>query len=410
MFSQLTLTVYRTFFTYITTWNTPFQWNNQLLELEYTANKSQLLRWRLSSALQIFYTFFIYFRLYQFHIQGGNSINELILQIPFLCAFAGGFCAVLTVLQQSKEIIFIFNQMGKINYMFGKHVVLRKWDLFGVFIAITVTCITIFPYVCAVFFFFNRHGTNFLYSLVDTSSCRKQVQIIVFLCFIWLEILSLYAVCINFVTLLTVVSSFYMHCSYWMALNPKLTQRSGQHSYWMDLNPKLIQQSGRHSYWLGLNPKLAQESGHHTHRIFRLFKLHTQLFNEILSAGFLAPMKEIAGAAIIFPAFALILHHKDLGFVAILLLGFTFASGVTIVLALIFPAGWVWKYSQKVNCNINSNVSLNKRIRNSLSPVGVSIGSFYIIKNYTVILFFDILLRYLCTMLIMLKGKLPRTI
>ena len=377
MFSQLTLTVFRIFFTYFTTWNTPFQWNNQRLELEYTINKSQLLRWRMSSVFQIFYTLFIYFRLYQFHIQGDNSINELILQIPFLCAFAGGFSAVVTVLQQSKEIVLVFNQMSRNNYTFGKHVVLKKWDTFGIFIAIAVTCITSFPYVCAIFFFVNRHGTNFLYSLIDTSGLPKPLQIGVFIIFLWIEIISLYAVCNNFVTLLIVVASFYIHCTYWMSSNLKSLQPLGNKIY----------------------------------KIFPIFTLHTQRFNEIISIRFLAPMKEIAGAAIIFPAFAIILYHSELGFAAMLLLGFTFASGVTIVFALIFPAGWVWKYSVKTKCSQiatnDTSDAMNKRIRNSLSPFGITIGSFYIIKNYTVMSFFDILLRYLSTLLITFKEKSP---
>ena len=369
MFSELTLKAFRIFFTNFAPWNTPFQWNDDTQELEHTRNKFRLLRWRASSLFQLFYMLFMYFRLYQSHIRNEVSINELVLQVPYLCMFIVANSSELTTFHFSKEIVFFFNQMVKTNCVFGRHTVLKKWDASSIVLTISIFAISTFSYICASYFAFHSHGTNFLYSIMDTSNQPKIIQLIVFGIFVVIEIVSLQCICNTFGTLFIIPSSYYVHSSYWLAS---------------------VADSSHHSLTNGL-------------AMFQIFTLLTRRFNEIFSQYFLASIKEVMGIAVTFTAFAIIRYHTTLGFPAILMLCFTLTADIIVVLSIYFASGLVWKYSRKAKRSLNTNHKIDKRVRKSLPTFGIMLGSFYIMKNYTVISFFDILVRYICTLLVFYK-------
>ena len=372
MFSQLTLTVFRLYFTHYTTWNTPLQWNNQRNELEYTKNKLQLFRWRISFLIVTFYTFFIIYRLHESYIGNGIYINELSPQVQRLVTFTLALCSKITVFKRSQEIISSFNQIGKNNKILGQLASVTKWDSYGIFIFVTVIFVpTILPYIATGFFISNSHDPTFIYSIIDTSSHTQFLQTLVFIFFIWFEVISVHCANITFAASFAIIASYYYHASYWLA-----------------------------SY---ANANVSQFSKKEIHKTFQLFTIHTRMFNEAFSTFFLAPMKEVIVVGLIFTVFGIIRYHKNLGFAVIFLLGSLFIAGALAVLALIFPAGWIWKYSLKLKRRMIINTKSDKRIRNSLSPFGIMIGSLYVIKNYTIISFVDILVSQTCSLLIAFK-------
>ena len=145
MFSQLTLTSFQIVFTYFSTWNTPFQWNNKTKEIEITRNKFQLIRWRLNTVFQIIYILFVFFRLYQSYLQDRISMNQLITQFPQLVIFFIYFMAELTTTLHGTELLFIFNQMKKNNFLFSQGIVQKRWDGFGVFWFYLISIGSIYP-------------------------------------------------------------------------------------------------------------------------------------------------------------------------------------------------------------------------------------------------------------------------
>ena len=370
MFSQLTQTAFRIFFTYFSTWNTPFQWNNQTSEIEITQSKFQLVRWRLVFCFQLSYIIFIFYRLYESYIYYGISIDQIILQIPQLVNFFVYFAVELVIFLHSTELLFIFNQMKKNNNLFGQGMISKKWDGFGIFSFYIIIAGSIYPYIFAFFFFFNRNRNQFLYSIITVSVQSDIERIAVFLTFICIEVMSLHCIANTCIILCFVVCPYIIHSSYWMSFKGASPSR------------KTIARS---------------------YLKFQILRLHTSRFNETLCNVYMAPVKEFLSIGFVFSTFSLIRYHDDLEFGSLLMLVFVSSLTLAMLIGVYFPSGWVWKQSVKLKNQILKNDLKEMRRRNYLCPFGIMIGSFYVVKGYTFLSMINILLRYVLRLLVAFK-------
>ena len=255
------------------------------------------------------------------------------------------------------------------NLEFGKDREIRNWDLFSIFIfCMVIAAPGTYPVVFTAFFAFHPNQTNFLYSVLDTSNLSITMEWLVFLIFCWIELVNMTCAAISFSIPFTIVAAYYLQISHWLTAFPNLAHESKK-----------------------------------IHRNFQRFSLYTLRFNGAFSSYFLAPVKDIIGSGFVFTSFSLIRYHSILGWSAIFMLGLTLVACVTILLILILPGAWVWKSSTEIKDKIISNVSLTTRVSKSLRLFGITIGPFYVIKNYTVITFFDILVSTTCSLLIAFK-------
>ena len=158
MFSLLTLKVFRVFFTKFSIWNTPFLWNEETEELEITTGKRQWLRWKLTSTIQLIYSLFIYVRFYQSYRENGASLNDLIFLTPQFGTSIISVVSGITVHRQSLDMVYTFNQMLKNNRLFGKHTVLKEWDVLAFVLAYLLVVVTMFPVLYAGIFILNPTG------------------------------------------------------------------------------------------------------------------------------------------------------------------------------------------------------------------------------------------------------------
>ena len=342
MFSQLTLYSFRIFFTYFSTWNTPFEWNKSKQEIEITKNKSQLLRWRANSIFQFSYAIFIFIRLFQTRSDYGISITNFILRSPQFINLLLYFTAELTIISYKSEIVLIFNQMERNNHLFGKSLLGRKkWDGYGIITFYFIIAGFVYPYVFTGFFIFNRHRNHFLYSIVNISLQSDIEGGIVLFLFISSEVVSVHCIGNTVITLYFVLCSYFVHSTYWLTSEGGTCQR------------------------------------------FQILRLHTSRFNEVFSNVYLAPMKEFFSIGFVFCSFFLIRYHDTLEFGSFVMLGFLGTTVLIMIIAIYFPAGWVWKYSTKMKNHILKQDVIENRRRSYLCPFGIMIGSFYVVKGYT---------------------------
>ena len=372
MFSQLTVITFRIFFKYFSTWNTPFQWNDETREIELTTNKFQLLRWKLSSVFTFAYTGFIIIRMFPSVHRTDIPMNELILQFPQLFIFLGNVFGQLTITLHANTIIFIFKQMVENNRVFGSGLKLipKKWDGIGVFTLYMIFVASTYPYACGCYFYFNRHENTFLYSLIDASGQRNNERVTVFLIFLYVEILSIHCVCNSLISLYFITSVYFVHTSYWMTLDKARSQLA---------------------------------TAEQNIRKFQILFMHTSRFNEAFSKLFLLPLKEILSVVVVVCSVALIRFHNKLELESFVLLWFMVLTASILLTAIYHPAGRVWKVSLTLKNHIGKKDWIKNRRRNFLWPFGIMIGSFYVVKNYTFLSLTHILLKYIFRLLVAMK-------
>ena len=367
MFSQLTITSCRIFFTYFSTWNTPIQWNQLSQEIEITKNKLQLLRSRLISAFQLTYTLFVFIRLYQSYFYYRISMNNFILQIPQLLVIIGSISADLTLCFHSDGIVFVFNQMARNYTLFGEKDLVKGWDVLGLVTGYFTILGPIWSCIFGCFFFFNRHNNSFLYSVVQISVQSDIERITTFLIFLCIEMFSAHCACNTVITCYFVVCSYFVHSSYWLNWSKEKQSRPAKY------------------------------------RKFQTLYIHTSRFNEAFSNTFLVPVKELLSVGFVFCTSSLIRYHGSLEFESFLMWGCFAPATFVSLTAIYFPTGLVWKYSTKFKKNVLKNDSLENRRRNYLRPFGIMISSFYVVKGYTFLSLTQILLRYIFRLLVALK-------
>ena len=216
------------------------------------------------------------------------------------------------------------------------------------------------------FFFFNRQGNLFLYSIHIPIQLHNELALAAFLMFPCFEILSAYSACVIVGSIYFVVSSYFMHSSYWLALNK------------------------RNSIWYL--------------QTFQILHLHTSRLNEAVSHLFMLPLKELLGVGCVFCSFSLIRYHNQLDFGSFVMLVFLEAGCVITLFGIYLPAGWVWKKSLTFKNRIGRNDSMEYNKRNSyLCPFGIMIGSFYVVKGHTFLSIVNIVVRYIFRLLVAFK-------
>ena len=375
MFSQLTLKSLRIFFTYFSTWNTPFKWNTQTQEIEFTSSKSQLRRWKLSLVFTFGYTFFIIIRIYQSIFYTETPMNQVMtLEFPQLLSYTANLFAVVTISWHAKDIVFIFKQMARNNWAFGvgEKIIHKKWDGLGIFISYMNFVTLTYPYVFGCFFYFNRHGSTFLYSLVFTSGQANPdpENVGVALAFVSIEVISIHCISNSIISLHIITCTYFVHSTYWMRLG---------------------------------NMSFSRLTADQNVRKFQILLLLTSKFNEAFSNVFLVPLKGLICLTFVVSNVTLIRFHNTLQFGTLLILEFMSSASFIILVAIYNPAGWVWKSSFKFKNGIGKEYCMEKKRINSLRPFGINIGSSYLLKSITFLSITNILMKYILRLLVALK-------
>ena len=114
-------------------------------------------------------------------------------------------------------------------------------------------------------------------------------------------------------------------------------------------------------------------------------------------------MKEIEGTCLVLSLFVLICYYDNLMLAPAIILMLITVTGVVIIFAIYWSAGWVWKYSVQFKREYSANDWMARKVRDSMCPFGIVIGSFYVLKSYTVLSFLGILVCDLGTLLIAFK-------
>jgi len=371
MFSELSVKVFRFYFQHIGKWTTPYEWKDEEEKLIFSRNISQLLRWRLVSSFQMLYAIFIWIRCLQSWFFMKIPINDLILQLPSFCVYSADFFLELTIIYHGSTLAFTYNQMQRNNQTLRKNITLVKWDLHGIVASYFLFAIPLLPYIYTCFFFVNRHGKNFLYSLIYSSAQSECPGILIFLLFLAIEFLSFQTFAINGTLFIYLIFSYSFHCSHWLKF-----YQGRNFGGLLDLN--------------------------NVYTVFLMFRIHTSRFNETF-ASFLLPFKDLGSTCVIVSAFALIGLQAKLtaGSLALMFTGSIFGS---IILLFIFcPAGWVWQYSVRLKHNYNSTNAVTRRKHRAMRPFGIMIGSLYVVKTHTFVTLFYIILSHICTLLIVFK-------
>jgi len=373
MFSELALKVFRFYIQHFVKWSTPYEWKAKEEKLTISKNTPQILRWRLLSSFQMLYAIFIWIRCLQSWFLMKIPICDLILQFPSLCIFSADFFLEATIIYHGATLAFTYNQMQRNNQTLGESRTLIKWDLHGIVTSCFLIAVPLIPCIYACFFFVNRSGKNFLYSLVHSSAQSDCPGISVFLLFLAVEFLSIQAVAINGALFIYLIFSYAFHCSYWL-------------NVWQKRNGEGLIVSNN------------------VYMVFGIFRIHTSRFNETFSS-FLLPFKDLASIFVIISVFALIgLQVKlPVGSLALMFTGSIFGS---IILLFIFcPAGWVWQYSVGLKLLYNSTNAITRRKHSAMRPFGVMIGPLYVVKTHTFVTLFYIILSHIYTLLIAFKRQ-----
>jgi len=371
MFSQLTQDAFRVFFTYFT-WNTPFEWNRQTREIRVSTNSFKLARWKFILGFLCFYTTFVIIRSIQ-SFYSAQGINDIILHVPHLGMFLLNTCLEFTVFYNSDKIAFAFNQMFRNNTALGGYRATRRRDGLGIVAVFYIIGTILGPQISACFFFFNRHESNFLYSLVDTTNQTESVRLFVFLVFLSVELATLQCLANTTIMSCLILCTYYTHARYWLTHH--------------DTNP------------------YSALSNYHKYMKFQLFRIHTTIFNVSYAKYGLAPAKDVNSALLVMTAFALIRYHSQLTLGSILLLVYITMMDITGVVTVFYPAGWVWQFSTKVKGELSDSGThvIEKQRQRCLRPFGVMIGSLYVMKSHSVLSLYNIILSNICTLLIAFK-------